>query len=215
MRIVPASSRAPLSGRMLLRSLLVSAFLATGSLAAFAQNGDEPSATEKSWTERFLFGGKRLPEQKEAAQEREYGCPEVTILDGTGSIRVGGGSGAARGIAYQAAINDYARECRPTGATMNIKVGVTGRLILGDSGKPGSYSVPVRVAVRSNGKIIYSKLLPTGVTVPPNDTLADFTVIDDAISVPITAEDPGEAYTILIGLDPKGGGAAPRKKKRR
>ena len=47
----------------------------------------------------------------------DNGCPEVTILDGTGSIRVGGGSGEARGIAYQASINDYARECRPSGTT--------------------------------------------------------------------------------------------------
>jgi hypothetical protein len=98
---------------------------------------------------------------------------------------------------------------------MRIKVGIQGRLILGENGKPGTYTVPVRVAVRGNGQTIMSKLLPTSVTIPASDTQAAFVVIDDSITVPITGEDPADVYSVLIGLDPQGSKATPGRKKRR
>ena len=183
------------------------------ALTGCASKSDEASPTEKNLTERFLFAGSKLPEQKTETL-REYGCPETSILDGTAAYRVGDAT-QARGISHQAAIYELARECRATGNTMNIKVGIRGRLLLGDAGKPGTFTVPVRIAVRSNGNTIYTRLMPTSVTIPADDTQAAFVVIDDAINVPITAEDPGEAYSIMVGLDPQGGRAAPGKKKRR
>lgn len=169
------------------------------------------SQTEKNFTERLLFANTKLPEQK-TEQAREYGCPAVSLVDGAAAYRIGDGS-AARGVAYQASIHDLARECKTEGNVMRIKVGIQGRLILGDSGKPGTYTIPVRVAVRGNGQTIYSKLLPTAITIPADDTQAAFVVIDDAISLPITAEDPGEAYSILVGLDPQGAKQSPGRTK--
>lgn len=171
------------------------------------------SPTEKSITERILFANTKLPEQK-TEEARDYGCPGTSILDGTAAYRVGN-PGEARGVSHQASIHELARECTTSGNTMRIKVGIQGRLILGDSGKPGTYTVPVRVAVRGNGQTIYSKLLPTSVTIPADDTQAAFVVIDDTISVPITAEDPSDVYSVLVGLDPQGGKATPGRKKRR
>jgi hypothetical protein len=182
-------------------------------LAGCASKSDEASPAEKNVTERILFGGSRLPEQKSETQ-RDYGCPETSILEGTAAYRVGD-AGAARGISHQAAIHDLARECRASGNTMNIKVGVRGRLLLGDAGKPGTFTVPVRIAVRSNGNTVYSRLIPTSVVIPAEDTQAPFVVIDDAIALPITAEDPGEAYSIVVGLDPQGARQAPGRKKAR
>lgn len=171
------------------------------------------SQTEKSITERVLFANTKLPEQK-AEEARDLGCPSTSILEGTAAYRVGD-PGQARGISHQAAIHDLARECTTTGNIMRIKVGIQGRLILGDAGRPGTYTVPVRVAVRANGQTIQSRLVPTSVTIPADDTQAAFVVIDDAISVPVTAEDPAEVYSVLIGLDPQGSRNAPAKKRRR
>lgn len=182
-------------------------------LLAGCMTSNTVSPTEKSITERLLFANTKLPEQK-VEEARDYGCPSTSILDGTAAYRVGN-PGEARGVSHQAAINDLARECSTSGGTMRIKVGIQGRLILGEAGKPGTYSVPVRVAVRGNGQTIVSKLLPTSVTIPPNDTQAAFVVIDDTITVPITAEDPADVYSVLVGLDPQGGKAAPGRKKRR
>jgi hypothetical protein len=74
--------------------------------------------------------------------------------------------------------------------------------------------VPVRVAVRGGGQTIVSKMLPVQVSIPPNDTQAPFVVVDESITVPITATDPGETYSVLIGLDPQGARQSPGKKKR-
>lgn len=190
----------------------VLAIMAPALLLAGCGSTNTVSQTEKSVTERIFFANTKLPEQKAAATP-DYGCPSVSLVDGTAAYRVGDGS-AARGISYQASIHDLARECHAQGNVMRIKVGIQGRLILGDSGKPGTYTIPVRVAVRGNGQTIYSKLLPTSITIPANDTQAAFVVIDDAISVPITREDPGEAYSILVGLDPQGAKQSPARKKR-
>lgn len=173
--------------------------------------GGEVTQTEKSITERLLFANTKLPERKEAVVE--YGCPSASILDGTAAYRIGGDS--SRGISHQAAVHDIARECKAQGGVMHVKVGVQGRLLLGENGKPGTFTVPVRVVVRENDKTVYSKLLPTAVTIPPSDTQASFVVIDDSVNLPITAVDPASAYTILVGLDPQGAKAGGGKKKRR
>lgn len=191
---------------------LAMALAGTGLAGCQTTGGsNEVSQTEKSITERLLFANTKLPEQKDAVID--YGCPAASILDGTAAYRVGGDS--ARGVSHQAAIHDIARECKAQGGVMHVKVGIQGRLLLGENGKPGTFTVPVRVAVRSNGQTVYSKLLPTAVTIPASDTQASFVVIDDAVNLPITAEDPAEAYTILVGLDPQGAKATGGSKKRR
>jgi hypothetical protein len=167
--------------------------------------------TEQEVTERVLFGGQRLPPQQEAAK-RELGCPSVDLLDGTAAMRQGARD-QARGITFQAAIFDLARECSDNGTTQRIKVGVQGRLVLGDNGTPGTYTVPVRVAVRKGDQVVYSKLLPTRVTIPPEETQAPFVTIDDSIALPVSANDPADEYAIFVGLDPHG--KAPPEKKRR
>jgi hypothetical protein len=203
----------PVSARVPSRLVRLAALcLAGAGLAACSSTNSTQS--EKTFTERFLFAGTKLPEQKETseASRRELGCPSARILEGTGVFR-SGDAGGARGVAFQAAINDLARECNPDGQVMRIRVGVQGRVLLGDSGKSGTVTVPLRVAVRGNGETVYSRLVPLAVTIPPNDTQASFVVIDDQIALPITGEDPGEYYSILVGIDPQG--ARPERRRRR
>jgi hypothetical protein len=76
--------------------------------------------------------------------------------------------------------------------------------------------VPLRIVVREGDKILQSRLASTSVSVPDSGSVA-FTIVDDTVSVPIVeGKDPGEAFTILVGLDPQGNrGKAPAKKRRR
>lgn len=207
-RILPHSSSKGMAGRAGMGRML----LVSGAVLALAGCGSTTGLTEKSVTEAVFFGGTtKLPEQKDPV--REYGCPGVSILEGTVAYRVGDQSGA-RGVSHQASIHDLARECRTEGNTMRIKIGVQGRLVLGDGGKPGTYTIPLRVAVRGNGATISSRLVPASVTIPANDGQAPFVIIDDLVSVPITAEDPAEVYSVLVGLDPQGARQTPAKAKR-
>lgn len=152
----------------------------------------------------LIFGGRRFTEPPPTAK-REYSCPKAEILDGTVAYRSGDAS-SARGVAYQAAIGDIARECALVSETqIRIRVGVQGRVILGEAGKPGTYSIPVRVAVRKGSETVYSKMSPASITIPPNDTQAAFIALDEGILLPVGVNDPGDEYIVLVGLDPQGG----------
>src|SRR6516225_6143581 len=50
-------------------------------------------------------------------------------------------------LRYQLSFGQTARECAVQGATMIVKVGVQGRVILGPMGGPGKVEVPLRYAV--------------------------------------------------------------------
>lgn len=194
--------------------LSLMALAGCGSSLTGSGGGDGTVAGDGSgWGTALIYGGRRFTEPP-PADKREYSCPKIEVLDGTVALR-SGDTGTARGVGYQASIRDTARECAlVAGNRISIKVGVQGRLVLGESGKPGNYSVPVRVAVRrSGGETAYSKLVTANVAVPATDTQGSFTIIDDTISLPVSAEDPGEEYTILVGLDPQGR-SGPRNRRR-
>lgn len=202
-------SVATVSSRLVLLAALAGGLAACQSSRS---SSDEPSTTERRITERVLFGGRPLPEQKE--EVRDLGCPTASILDGTAAYRTGDTT-QARGVAYQAAIFDIARECITQGNTMRIKVGVQGRVVLGEIGKPGTYTIPVRIAVRANGQTLTSKLVQVPVNVPATEGQAPFVTVDDTITVPVTAADPAEQYAVLVGLDPQGARQSTARRTRR
>ncbi|MCA0406292.1 MAG: hypothetical protein LCH39_09105 [Proteobacteria bacterium] len=171
----------------------------------------EVSEGERRFTEKLLFPTQKLPEAK-PFNEREIGCPAVSLLDGTATWRVGADS--ARGVSYQASINDLARECTQEGTTMRIKVGVRGRVVIGDGGRGGTINVPVRVAVKDGDKTLHSRVSTASVSVADSGSSA-FTVLDEGIIVTITDKDPADQYSIIVGIDPQGArSGAPRKRRR-
>ena len=73
-------------------------------------------------------------------------CPEIDIAEGGSAYRVGGADNAS--VRYQFNISDTARECDPAGpGQASIKIGVAGNLVIGPAGQPGTFSVPLRIAV--------------------------------------------------------------------
>lgn len=203
-------------GRMLnsLRLVALSAPLALllAGCGASKLGDGEVSEGERRFTEKLLFPTQKLPEARPFNQ-RDIGCPSVELQDGTAAWRVGGDS--ARGVSHQASIHDLARECTTEGATQRIKVGVRGRVVLGEGGRAGTVTVPLRVVVKDGDRIVHSRVVSTAVSVPEGGSVP-FTILDESVALSITDKDPAEQYSILVGLDPQGSrGAAPRKKRRR
>lgn len=160
----------------------------------------------------LLYGGRGFTEPPPEVK-REYNCPKAEILDGTVAYRAGGAD-SARGVAHQAAIVDFARECALISESqLRIRVGVRGRVVLGENGKPGTISVPVRIAVRRGDATVFSKLVATSVTIPASDTQAGFVVVEEQVVIPVSDRDPADEFTVLIGLDPQG--ARPARARRR
>lgn len=156
-----------------------------------------------------------------ANQEQPLQCPQIEVLDGTASIRSYIGTDQGNGnVRYQYSMGDVARECSRSGDQVLIKVGVEGRVLLGPAGAPGSFTIPVRIAVRreNDQKASAVKLYQVPATVAAGDTQGEFTLVSDPLTVPYIQAHADEDYTILVGFDEHGGAPAgkapvkPRKK---
>ena len=177
--------------------------LALGGCVSSNGPGDPTSYSQA------LFGNPtgQQPE-KPLGPQRDLNCPSVDVLEGTAAHRVGGAT-----VSYQASLLDVARECNFGGSQFTMRVGVQGRVVLGASGKPGTFSVPVRIAVKRGDKVVTSRLSRISVSVPAGQGGASFAHVEEGISLPVGAEDPSDEYDVLVGFD--GGASAASTGRRR
>lgn len=134
-------------------------------------------------------------------------CPAVIVRDGTGTLRVpaGGAEDDARSLRYQGGIDRTARECTFDGAGVTMKIGVTGRLILGPAGQPGNYTLPIRMAVlHRGGEPAWSELFNVPVTVLPGEGNARFSHVAQNVHIPLAGGESSEAYVVYVGFDELG-----------
>jgi hypothetical protein len=136
-------------------------------------------------------------------------CPNVDIRRGAGVISINNNprDPSATQLRYQVSIGQMARECANVAGTLNIKVGMQGRIVLGPAGGPGSLEVPVRYALVEEGaqpKTVYSKLYRVPVSIPDGQPSVSFTHIEEAMSVPMPTPAVFDRYVIYVGFDPLG-----------
>ena len=160
------------------------------------------------------------PAPSAAKIEPPVDCPTIEVLDGTASMRTYAGADQSNGsVKYQYSLGDIVRECSKSGNQLVLKVGVQGRVLIGPAGTPGSFSAPVRLAVRNDNdqKVTASKLYTVPVTIQSGESQGEFSLVSDPITVPFIKAHADEDYTILVGFDSKGQpakAAAPRKRGR-
>lgn len=145
-------------------------------------------------------------------------CPEVSVRDGTDAVRVYAGAQTGSNVRYEYALGDVARKCAPVGREITLKVGVSGRVLLGPAGSPGTFNVPVRIVVikTDTQDAAFTKLYTVPVTVPAGATSAPFRFIAENVAVPLVSKKGNADYSIEVGFDSVGGkGAAPAGKRRR
>lgn len=184
----------------------------SGCIGTASEGGGARSGGTADSFRLAVFGNpENHPPELPAGPQREYTCPSVDIMEGAAAYRVGG----AGGVAHQASIIDVARECAISGTQMSMKIGVQGRMLLGATGKAGSYTVPVRVAVKRGDTVVTSRVARVQVAITGGETGASFTHIEENIVLPISQRDPADEYDVFIGFDAGGGAADPRKGRRR
>jgi hypothetical protein len=144
-------------------------------------------------------------------------CPGIDVRQGASTLTVppGGGGSSVLALRYQGTIGQMARQCRVTGGTMRMKVGVQGRIILGPAGGPGKLDVPLRYAVVHEGpepKTIMTKFYKVPVTIANGQTNVAFTHIDEDIAFPVPKGDDLESYVVYVGFDAVGEKQQPARK---
>ena len=138
------------------------------------------------------------------APERPVQCPSIQVLDGTASYRTyASAEQTNENVRYQFSMGELARECTHSGKEVLLKVGVEGRVLLGPAGTPGSFTVPVRIAVRhdGDGKVVAAKFFQVPATIAGGEDSTSFQVVSDPIAVPFVTLNADDDYTILVGFD--------------
>jgi hypothetical protein len=90
------------------------------------------------------------------------------------------------------------------GATLIIKVGVQGRVILGPMDGPGQVKVPLHYAVVREGwqpKTVVTKFKRISVIVAPGQTHVQFVDIEEGLSFPMPSRSELDAYVVYVGFD--------------
>jgi hypothetical protein len=175
-----------------------------GGSSTTAEPNTQPQGAGNTLRNFALYGAATVPPTQKPLDDREYKCPELDVLENGAGYRGNAGAGASAST-YQASMTNRARECSFRGNQVVIRVGVEGRLLLGPNGKPGTYSVPVRIVVKRRQDVVTQKFARVSVTVPSSDTQAEFSYVEENLTLPITENDPGDEYDILVGFDGSGG----------
>jgi hypothetical protein len=188
-------------------------------------SGSEPEATASSpsLADRMsnLFGSSR-PASADAVggplSSADIDCPNVDVRPGSSTLAIAGrgAESSAMDLRYQATIGRTARECALLGATLTIKVGVQGRVMVGPNGGPGQIDIPLRYALVHEGpepKTILTKLHRFPVTVAPGQSGVAFTHIEEDLTVPVPDAVALQSYVVYVGFDPAAQKPAPEKKR--
>ena len=164
----------------------------------------------------------KLPTVAEAAaNERvvDVECPDIRVVDGQSAYRTYASSEQSNAnVRHQYSFGDLARECSVRdGKLIDIRIGVSGYVLSGPKGGPGSFQVPVRVSVRQDAedKIVATKSYKIAASIAQGEAQAPFVLVTDSLTVPLLRKDAGHDYTILIGFDSSPDRAEPRAQKRR
>ena len=146
-------------------------------------------------------------------------CPSLDIRQGAGTLAIAAKTqqATANDLRYQLTFTQLARQCALTGPTIQMRIGVQGRVLVGPAGAPNEVSVPVRFAVVQEGvepKTIATKFRRLGVAIPPGSINVPFTDIEEDLTFPIPDRAVIDAYVVYVGFDETGERMRPEPKKK-
>lgn len=187
-----------------------------GGSPSAAQPSDSAGSNLSDRMGSLLFGPRAQTPDPTGNAPPEIDCPGVDVRSGASTYSAASTSDAtAAAVRFQATIGQTARECAALGATLTIKVGMQGRMILGPAGVPGTFDVPIRFALVQEGpapKTVWTKFYRVPVTVPPGQTNVPFVHIEEDMTVPLPKPDDLSAYVVYVGFDPQGAKEKPARK---
>jgi hypothetical protein len=190
---------------------MLGGFLLSGCSSASLLGAQDASGTSPTFSSRissFFASATPGTSQPHAPTPSipEVECPGVDIRNGASTLNIAakGDQATAADLRYQLSFGQTARECSVQGETLNIKVGVQGRVILGPLGAPGSVDVPIRYAVVREGpepRTIVTKFKRISATIAPGQTHVQFVDIEENLGLPLPPPTELEAYVIYVGFD--------------
>ncbi len=128
-------------------------------------------------------------------------CPKVDLREGTAFYRTyekgGKETEDATKVIYQAALAETSRDCKYANGIMTMTVAAAGRVVPGPKAKPGTITMPIRVAVVRGDEVLYSKLSQQDVQIGETGA-TQFVFKDDQVSFP---QPTARNITVFVGYD--------------
>jgi len=130
-------------------------------------------------------------------------CPPIRVRPGTEAMFSYGGSrtGDPRDLHYQAVLDQQTRNCVVSNGLITVKMGVSGRVLLGPKGDEKSVKVPLRFAVERDGMAVFSEKYTLPVSISSADQGGEFVKVVENVTIPYVG---GEDIVIWVGFDSRG-----------
>jgi hypothetical protein len=127
-------------------------------------------------------------------------CPPVKIMPGAQALFYygGGKTGDPDSLHYETSFDQETRNCVVSNGLITVKMGVSGRVLLGPAGHETSVKVPLRVTVDRNDMSVFSEKYVVPVAITPPAQSAQFAKVIDNISIPYLN---GDDIVIWVGFD--------------
>lgn len=131
-------------------------------------------------------------------------CPELRVREGLELARTyeAGRQDDPAYVIWQASLGETARECLyDLQGNLTLRIGVSGRVVTGPKGGPGTFTVPLRIAVvKYKESVLHNQLYPVSLTVSGGSSAVFREVYE--ITVPSPGSD--RDYLIYVGYDEGG-----------
>lgn len=125
-------------------------------------------------------------------------CPAIKIRETTGTYRsYANNRKEPISLRYQAVIDQISRNCVVSNGLITVKMGASGRVMLGPQGQEGTVNVPLRFAVERDGIAVFTQRYNLSVSAT-NSTINEFAHTVENIAVPYVG---GDDITFWVGFD--------------
>ena len=133
-------------------------------------------------------------------------CPDLRVREGTEMLRryERGKEDESGSIIWQASIGETARECLyDQQNNLILRIGVSGRVLNGPKGGPGTVNLPLRIAViKYQEAVLYSEVKQLAITIPATNS----TVFRNVYEITVASPGRDRDYLIYVGFDEDGKG---------
>ncbi len=170
-------------------------------LAGCGSKGDDSSS---ALANLFAYNSVKAPPIPATQKIVDVDCPIVQIPDEQGAYRVYSGADKSNSsVRYQFSLGEISRDCSSDGSQIEFRLGVSGYVQAGPAGGPGTFSVPLKIAiVREDGHVeAAGKSFKIEATIPPGETQAVFSLVTDPISVPYISRAADDDYGLYVGFE--------------
>jgi hypothetical protein len=124
-------------------------------------------------------------------------CPQLELLEPYYEDYPSGSRGDPEKLRFQATMLEAVRSCRVEGNELVFAIGTRGRVITGPTGKAGTTTLPIRIAVKTSDGVLFSELYKEPATVSQDGGTTRFEVVKQ-VRVPAPTR---RNYKVLVGFD--------------